>query len=173
MTAKYLEALQNHVFGPDPKELLNGLAVGFSMGLIAAANNKISKVEVQYMRREIKEHVELDEEQMQLLIDFCLGHIIQREFRRPDLNDFLVVLKDNLNILQKQDFITSLFIIGRSDLEMSKEENKIIEGIATSLDLEDDMTDLLKKIQATILENKLNPPSDEYEIVHGADKFNF
>lgn len=172
MTAKYLEALKNHIYGPSEESLLNGLAVGLSMSLVAVADNRITKEEVRYMRREIKTHVDLDDEQMQLLVDFCLGHVIQRNFRWNELTEFLPHLKTSLNILQKQDLITSLFIISRSDLEMSREENKLIERIALEIDLEQEMTQLLEKIQQTILDNKLNPPSDEYEIVHGADKFN-
>lgn len=172
MTDKYLEALKKHIPGVDEGKLNKAMAVGLSMSLLVAADKKVTKEEVSYMRREIKSHVGCEEEQLKVLVDFCLYQVVKKGFKQNDLTVFLELLKSEMDVLQKQDFVTSLFILSRSDLDMSKEEDRFIEKVVDSIELEHSMADLLKNTQEMILNSKLGNSSDEYEIVHGADKFN-
>lgn len=171
MANKYLVPLKKYIPNVADEKLTRALGVGFSMALLVAADKRVTKEEVSYMRREIKSHVGCSEEHLHILVDFCLYQVVKKGFRQSELNEFLPFLNAEMDILQKQDFITSLFILSRSDLEMSRKEDRFIESIVKAIELEQSMADLLRNTQEMILNSKLGNTTDEYEIVHGADKF--
>lgn len=166
-----IKILGKHI--PNLPEKSGKVALGIAMSLIsvAAVDKKILQEEVEYSLRELRRNTDFEKDELNILFDFTLHFIKKNGVKAEILNSLLSTVAESLDTEAKRYFISSLFIISRSDLNMSLKEEHLISHIAKRVGVNEDITTYLKSMEKVILDERLGNSSDEYQIVHGADKF--
>lgn len=144
--------------------------VGLLFGL-SFADGKISKKEVYYIKKNLKNFPQLNSHHIDLLSDIgCF--LVEKD---PHFFDFKKsyqeLLKLELDNKQKLNLIEGLFMVARGDLDISIEEIVYIKDLADYFELTEGQYEASKATAEVILSQKLGEDFSQLHIVHGKDKF--
>ena len=140
---------------------------------IAWSDRAIRNEEVTYIKREVTEWISLTEDKLNELVDLNI-HVVQKiDDYESHIDSFVEYLGETLKEKHRDEFLQSLFVIARSDLEITESEVITLKRYAKLLKVSEAKVSVLKASADMIIDEKMGKDFSEYKVLIGSDKYEF
>jgi uncharacterized tellurite resistance protein B-like protein len=172
MSDKWIDQLKQYTGIKDSVKATYALSLALPFALVSYVDRDISTGEVSFTRKYLKSKLNYDDTAIEYLFDFALAVVRKCKYNFNHYDTFFYCLNSALKEDDKRDFLANLYVLSRQDMEIEKNEEKVIMKVIKQLNMDELYASGFKAIEQFYLDCKAGlDTSETYQVVHGAEKF--